>query len=123
MTPYEREVACRREAYILAKKSPWHLWSAQALRQGYIPPLIPGVVPPDIPRLLPVGWNHDDAETSCSLGKLRMEKQAESRWNNFARQAMGYVFSLIILASISLIAYAIMYGGDFQVAMVNHLGH
>ena len=44
MTAYERDLLCRREAYIMAKRSPWHLWSVQALRAGYVPPLIPGTV-------------------------------------------------------------------------------
>ncbi len=122
MTPYERELACRREAYLMAKKSPWHLWSAQALRHGYIPPLTPGVVPSDIPRLLPVGFGHGDFDTECSLGRLKTAKQDEGRWTSFAKSAMGYIFSLIILASISLMIYAIKYGGDFQVALVNRLG-
>lgn len=38
----------KREVRLLASRDPWLLWRLQALRAGYVPPLIPGHIPPDM---------------------------------------------------------------------------
>ena len=119
MTAYERDVACRREAYIMAKRSPWHLWAAQALRAGYIPPLVPGTIPPDIPQVLPVGAGLASTEPSSRLACMKQPEREDSRMLAFAKGALGFVFSLIVFASISLMVYSIKTGGNFHVALIS----
>ena len=41
-------IAHRKEAYLLANRDPWLLWRLQALRAGYVPPLIHGKIPPEL---------------------------------------------------------------------------
>lgn len=38
----------KKEAYLLANRDPWLLWRLQALRAGYVPPLINGKIPPEL---------------------------------------------------------------------------
>ena len=123
MTAYERDIACRREAYIMAKRSPWHLWSAQALRAGYVPPLVPGTIPPDIPRLLPVGFGFGSLEPPSPLPCVKKSAREDNRMAAFTRGALGFVFSLIIVVSISLMVYSIKTGADFQVALLSRYAH
>ena len=123
MTPYERDIACRREAYIMAKRSPWHLWSVQALRAGYIPPLVPGTIPSDIPRVLPVGAGFGTLEPPSPLTDIKRQEREDSRMVALAKGAVGFVFSLIIAISISFMVYSIKTGGDFQVALISRYAH
>ncbi|HPA46215.1 MAG TPA: hypothetical protein PLZ55_03460 [bacterium] len=123
MTAYERDLLCRREAYIMAKRSPWHLWSVQALRAGYVPPLIPGTIPPDIPRILPVGFPFDSLGSSMAMDMPRLSTPSDSRMAAFGRGVLGVVLSVAVCLLVGLVVYSIMKGGDFQIAMLSRMGH
>jgi hypothetical protein len=124
MTKYEREAARRREAHILAKTSPWHLWASLAQRAGYIPPLIPGAIPPaDIPRLLSAAAGMGTTESSSSLATLREHTTGGGHSLDRVKSALAFFFSLVILVSISLIIYTIATGPGFRVALISRLAH
>ncbi|MFH1742852.1 MAG: hypothetical protein ABIH23_27935 [bacterium] len=123
MTPYERDIICRREAYIMAKRSPWHLWAAQALRAGYIPPLVPGTIPPDIPRLLPVGGAFGSLEPQSPLANMPRSDRGDSRMAAFGKGVLGFIVSLVIFVSISLMVYSVKTGADFHVALLSRYAH
>ncbi len=44
----QSEYIYKKEAYLLANRDPWLLWRLQALRAGYVPPLVNGKIPPEL---------------------------------------------------------------------------
>jgi hypothetical protein len=123
MTAYEREITYRREAYIMAKRSPWHLWASLAQRAGYTPPLVPGTIPPDIPSVLPAGAGWGCLDPASSLATLNRSADGESSWLRFVRSFAGLFFILVTVISVLLIIHAVTTGDGFQVALVNRLPH
>lgn len=123
MTAREREINFRCEAYILAKRSPWHLWASLAQRAGYAPPLVPGTIPPDIPQVLPVGLGLGCFEPSSSLLTLNRPAISDSSWPRVAKSGLGVLFLAVTLVSVLLMIYAIATGDGFQVAMISRLAH
>ena len=122
MTAYERDLLCRREAYIMAKRSPWHLWSVQALRAGYIPPLIPGTIPPDIPRILPVGFPFNSMDSLPAMDIPRLAPTPAGRMAVLGRAVLRIVLSVAVCVLAGLVAYSFMTGGEFQIAMLSQFG-
>jgi len=91
---YEKEQSQRREVYLLAARNPWLVWRLQALRAGYVPPLLPGEIPPELVGI-PLGPRQEEYQIDPLLEQAK-------RIRNRERRLMRRVFLFIIIGGILL---------------------
>ncbi len=83
----------------MASRNPWMVWRLQALRAGYVPPLLPGQIPPDLAKL-PLGLHDADYRVEPLLQHTDRMKQQE-------RKIMSKIFSFILIGILFVAALSI----------------
>ncbi|MEW6236292.1 MAG: hypothetical protein AB1656_12975 [Candidatus Omnitrophota bacterium] len=113
---YESEHEQKRETYLLAVRNPWLVWRLQALRAGYVPPLLPGRIPPDMLRL-PIARQEEYHIEPLIKHAKRMHLQ-ESK---FAKRIVTLiVIGFIILMGMTF-TLALREGPSFQIGIIEKM--
>ena len=106
-----------RETYLLANRNPWMLWRLQALRAGYIPPLLPGQIPPELAGIM---LGHKDRE--YAIDPLLEQAKKVRGWQ---RGLISKFFMVILTVTLLLgslgIAFSLLSTTRFKVSLVDVL--
>ncbi len=103
MSPLGINRESRVEQYMLARKSPWMLWRAMALRMGYVPPLVEGHIPDDIPMRLPCERGFTSRPKLLEAGTMSSIQIAKTRENSLAKHFIAFLLGLTLaMASFGL---------------------
>lgn len=112
---HDNERQKKREAYLMASRDPWLVWRLQALRAGYIPPLLPGQIPSDLARI-PLGPRQDEYHIEPLLqhaDKVRIRERSYI-WRAF----IALIVTILIFCGISF-GLAITTGSKFRIGIVD----
>ncbi len=93
---YEKERNRKKEVYLMASRNPWMVWRLQALRAGYVPPLLQGQIPPDLANI-PVGFRDEEYRVEPLLEHATRMKAED-------RKIFSKIFSIIIIGIILIAA-------------------
>jgi len=113
---YEREHEQKRETYLLAVRNPWLVWRLQALRAGYVPPLLPGRIPPDMLRL-PAARQDDYRIEPLIKHAKRMHVQQ----SKLAKRIVTLIVIGFIIIMGMTFTLALREGPSFQIGMIEKM--
>ncbi len=107
----------KKEAYIMASRDPWLVWRLQALRAGYVPPLLPGQIPANLAHL-PLG---QPQEEYCAEPLIQHATRVRLREKSFIFRAFIWlIIGFIIFCGLSF-ALTMTTGGKFRIGILDTL--
>lgn len=109
-------IAHRKEAYLLANRDPWLLWRLQALRAGYVPPLVNGKIPPELQDI------HFGKKDDYNIEPL---KQQAKRMRGHERGLIPKLFVILVIGALFMGGFCyVLYNSAserFKVNLINAL--
>lgn len=115
-TIYKSDHEHKKEAYLLASRSPWLVWRLQALKAGYVPPLVHGQIPQGMLKV--PGSNFEDYQIDPLVKHANRVKKRESK----LAKRLVFLLSVFAITLMGIVVvYSLMQGSSFRIGLIETL--